>query len=337
MAAIIVKNLTKTFRSKQKAPGLAGSLNSIIRPRFNTVEAVKGVSFEVPSGELLAFIGPNGAGKSTTIKMLSGILHPSSGQAQVAGEIPWRARQRLAFKIGSVFGQKSQLWYHIPPIDNFNLLARIYELDDTDYRRRLDWLVDVFEIAPILQTPVRKLSLGQRMRCEIAASMLHNPQLIFLDEPTIGLDIVAKQRIRDLIRHVNQDQGTTVFLTSHDTSDIENLCKRVIVINHGQLILDDSVAVVRRRYLTHKIVDLRLAEEADLPPHLGVDVLKANGYGIKLRVDTTVTTIQQVVSAIMSGYRVADITISDPPMDETITRIYQESNGDREDAHHYDH
>ena len=189
----------------------------------------------------MAFIGPNGAGKSTTIKMLTGILHPTSGEATVLGLTPWKDRERLSYKIGSVFGQKSQLWYHLPPIDTFNLLGKIYEMDQSEQIKRRDFLVETFEIGDLMKTPVRKLSLGQRMRCEIAASLLHKPEVIFLDEPTIGLDVVARQNVRQTLKQWNDQEKATIFLTSHDVGDIEYLAGRVVIINHGQIVLDDQV------------------------------------------------------------------------------------------------
>ena len=324
MGIIEVEDLRKTFRAKRKEPGLGGSLRSLWHPAYRVVEAVQGLSFGCARGELLAFIGPNGAGKSTTIKMLTGILYPSAGRAQVLGLTPWRDRERLAFNIASVFGQKSQLWIHLPPLDTFDLLARIYELDPAVYRRRMAGLIALFEIGDLVRTPARRLSLGERMRCEIAAALIHQPQVLFLDEPTIGLDVVTKQRIRDLIRRLNQEEQVTVFLTSHDAGDIEQLCKRVIVINHGTIILDTSVSLLRRRYLQHKIIDLKLQDPVppegfDLP---GTTVLKTSTYGAKLQVDTTTTGIEAVISRLVGRYQVADITIEDPPLEQIIAAIY---------------
>jgi len=199
LTAIHVHQLTKTFVTRETQPGLGGSIRALFRPVHRETHAVKGITFAVDAGERVAFIGPNGAGKSTTIKMLVGILYPTSGQAQVLGKVPWRERGRLAYEIGAVFGQKSQLWYHLPPADSFDLLARIYELDQAAYLQRLGYLSELFEVGDYLRVPVRKLSLGERMRCEVAASLLHRPRILFLDEPTIGLDVVVKQRIRDLI------------------------------------------------------------------------------------------------------------------------------------------
>lgn len=323
-ACIEVKGLRKVFSVKRKPEGGWERLQAVFRPQVVQQEAVRGLDLTVETGQALAFIGPNGAGKSTTIKMLTGILHPTAGEARVLGLVPWQERQRLAYRIGSVFGQKSQLWLHLPPVDTFNLLARIYELDWSAYLKRRAELVDLFELQEIMHQPARKLSLGQRMRCEIAAGLLHKPEVLFLDEPTIGLDPVAKASIRELIRRANKEEGVTVFLTSHDAGDIEQLCKRVVIINHGQLVLDDSVSALRREFLTTKEIDLRLgassAAEVEIP---GVTVLKAKGFGVKLSVDTAVTPIDAAVARLLQVYPVADITIQSPPMEEIIAAIYR--------------
>ena len=320
---IDVKNLQKRFKVKQKAPGLGGSLRALWKTETKAVTAVADISFSLQPGELLAFIGPNGAGKSTTIKMLVGILFPSGGEAQVLGYTPWHDRRQLGYHIGSVFGQKPQLWYHLPPEDTFRLFARIYELDDRDYQRRRDFLVDSFQIGDLLHIPVRKLSLGQRMKCEIAASLLHNPKVIFLDEPTIGLDVVAKQQIRDAIRTMNEEEDTTIFLTSHDAGDIENLCKRVIIINHGKTIFDDRTSVLQRDYLTRKVIDVRFAEALNGPFVLpGVDTIKQGSYGVKLEFDSRLVPVEQVVQRIITTKPSNDINIADPPLEEIIREIY---------------
>ena len=322
MASITVEALTKAFTSQVKSPGLRGSVRALLHPENQTVLAVKGISFAVDEGERVAFIGPNGAGKSTTIKMLTGILHPTSGNASVLGLVPWKQRQQLAYQIGAVFGQKSQLWYHLPPVDSFDLLAHIYALEPAAYHERCAMLVELFEIGSHLQTPVRKLSLGERMRCEIAASLLHRPRILFLDEPTIGLDVVVKQRIRDLILELNQQEGVTVFLTSHDAGDVEVLCKRAMVINHGEVIYDGGVTELKHTYLRTKIISLKLAvpwQGFDAP---GVTVLKHTGYGVKLEVDTTVTPIEQVTSGLLSRYSIVDINIDNPQMEAIIAQIY---------------
>ena len=322
MTVIHTQQLAKTFVTREKQPGLRGSVRALFRPLRRETRAVKGITFTVEEGERVAFIGPNGAGKSTTIKMLVGILYPTAGQAQVLGKVPWRERQRLAYEIGAVFGQKSQLWYHLPPADSFDLLARIYELDRTAYRQRLAHLTELFEIGDYLQVPVRKLSLGERMRCEIAASLLHRPRILFLDEPTIGLDVVVKQRIRDLILELNRQEGVTIFLTSHDAGDVEVLCRRAMVINHGEVIYDGRVSTLKRDYMHTKTISLKLGEAWQGFDGPGVCVLKHKGYGVKLKVDTTETPIEQVVGRLLTRYAIADINVDNPPMEEIIARIY---------------
>jgi len=325
MSIVEVSHLGKTFRLKQKAPGLWGSVQAVWRPVMQEITAVHNVSFSLEEGDMLAFIGPNGAGKSTTIKMLAGILHPSQGQASVLGYTPWKQRRQMAYHIGSVFGQKPQLWYHLPAEDTFRLFARIYELDMKQYQERRNFLVEAFEIGHLLQTPVRKLSLGQRMKCEIAASLLHRPRIIFLDEPTIGLDVIAKQQIREAIRTLNETENTTIFLTSHDAGDVESLCRRVIVINHGRIIFDDRTSVLKRQFLRRKIIDVRFAEPLAEPFVLpGATVLKQGSYGVKLEFDNRTLPVQQVIQQLMATKPCTDINVSDPPMEEIIREIYQE-------------
>lgn len=324
MPAIEVTNLRKTFRTKRKAAGMSGSMRALVKPEYSSVEAVRGLTFQMEPGELLGFIGPNGAGKSTTIKMLTGILHPTSGAAQVLGYVPWKDRQKLAYHIGTVFGQRPQLWYHLPAIDTFTLFGKIFEMDDRDTRKRIDQLAEAFEIRDLLETPVRKLSLGQRMRCEVAASLLHRPKLILLDEPSIGLDVVAKQHIRDAIREMARLENVGVLLTSHDAGDLEALCRRVIIINHGQIVYEDKVSNLKRKFLTSKLVEVRYADEVPSNFSLeGVEILKVGHYGVKLRFDTRRTSVEKVLSHLTGAGSVVDITISDPPLEEVIAKIYQ--------------
>lgn len=326
MPAISVTDLRKTFQSKHKAPGLRGSLRALVRPEYTPIEAVRGLSFQMEAGELLGFIGPNGAGKSTTIKILTGILFPSSGQAEVLGYTPWSQRRELAHHIGTVFGQRPQLWYHLPAIDTFTLFGKIYEIEDREIRQRIGFLAEAFEIQDLLETPVRKLSLGQRMRCEVAASLLHRPRLLLLDEPSIGLDVVAKQHIRDTIRRMNEVEKVGVLLTSHDAGDLEALCKRVIIINHGQIVYQDKVSTLKRRYLTTKEVGVRYA--AELPKNFrleGVEILKTGQYGAKLRFDTRQTQVESVMARLAEAGDLVDITISDPSLEEVIAKIYMEA------------
>jgi len=326
MTSIEVHDLHKVFQTKRKAAGLGASVRALFKPEYREVEAVRQLSFQMESGELLGFIGPNGAGKSTTIKMLTGILHPTGGDAKVLGYVPWKGGQKLAFHIGTVFGQRPQLWYHLPAIDTFTLFGKIYELDDRETKKRIDFLTEAFEIRDLLETPVRKLSLGQRMRCEVAASLLHRPKLILLDEPSIGLDVVAKQHIRDAIRRMNQEEGVGVLLTSHDAGDLEALCKRVIIINHGQIVYEDKVSNLKRKHLTSKLVEVRYAQEVPANFHLdGVEVLKVGRYGVKLRFDTAHTSVDKVMAHLSSVGDLVDITISDPPLEEVIAKIYREA------------
>lgn len=326
MTSIEVRDLQKIFQTKRKAAGLGASMRALLKPGCRDVEAVRRISFAMEAGELLGFIGPNGAGKSTTIKMLTGILHPTGGDAKVLGYVPWKERQKLAFHIGTVFGQRPQLWYHLPAIDTFTLFGKIYELDDRETNRRIDFLTEAFEIRDLLETPVRKLSLGQRMRCEVAASLLHRPKLILLDEPSIGLDVVAKQHIRDAIRRMNQEERVGVLLTSHDAGDLEALCKRVIIINHGQIVYEDKVSNLKRKHLTSKLVEVRYAQEVPKDFQLnGVEILKVGRYGVKLRFDTTHTSVDKVMAHLSSAGDLLDITISDPPLEEVIAKIYREA------------
>ena len=321
-----VNGLQKAFSMKQKTAGLRGSVQALWKTETKEITAVSDISFSLQKGEMLAFIGPNGAGKSTTIKMLTGILHPSGGTASVLGPTPWEDRRQLAFLIGSVFGQKPQLWYHLPPEDTFQLFARIYELDMKQYRQRRGFLVEALQLQDLLQTPVRKLSLGQRMKCEIAASLLHSPQVIFFDEPTIGLDVVAKQQIRDAVRLLNEEDGVTIFLTSHDAGDIENLCKRVIIVNHGKIIFDGRTSALKRQYLRRKVIDARFAKPLDAPFVLdGVQTIKQGTYGVKLEFDSRTVPVEQVVQQVMAVGACNDINIAAPPLEEVIREIYGEA------------
>ncbi|HEY3082839.1 MAG TPA: ATP-binding cassette domain-containing protein [Chloroflexota bacterium] len=323
MAAIVVEGLSKTFQARVRASGRLAGLRALVRPSTRPVVAVDAVSFRVQPGELVAFLGPNGAGKSTTIKMLTGILHPTAGQATVLGLVPWRDRRQLAFRIAAVFGQRSQLWYHLPPADTFDLLARIYELEPSLYRARMERLVDLFELGPYLATPVRRLSLGERMRCEVAAALLHGPEVIFLDEPTIGLDVIARQRIRELIRSMNRDEGTTVFLTSHDAGDVEQVCQRAIVVNHGRIVCDAPIAQLKRDYLRTRVVQLVFAAPTPAIAVEGAVVRQSDPLRATIEVDLRRTPIESVVAQVVGRYPVEDITVAEPPMEEVIAAIYQ--------------
>ncbi len=323
MQVVEVKSLHKNFTVKEWPQGCNGFARLFARPVRREVPAVNGISFAIEQGEQVAFIGPNGAGKSTTLKMLTGILFPTSGVANVLGLTPWDNRQELARHIGIVFGQRSQLWASLPAIDSFDLLASIYSLDVNTYRQRRERIVEMLSIGNLLSMPVRQMSLGQRMRCEIAASLLHAPKVLFLDEPTIGLDVTAKAQLRDHLNAVVREEGVTLLLTSHDTGDIEELCRRVIVINNGQLLLDTDLAGLKRDYLQTKTITLVTTEKAPQFMAAGVETISMEPHKLQLAINTHVTAVTTIVPQLLAALKVEDIVISDPPLEDTIKAIYQ--------------
>lgn len=280
--AISVQNLSKTFRIEEKAEGFSGRMKSLFHPEYREVDAVSNVSFELAKSEKVAFLGPNGAGKSTTIKMLAGILSPTSGNISVAGLDPSKERSKLVYRIGAVFGQTSRLWYHLSPRDSFELLAKLYEIPDDVAKKRIAFLVDAFEIGEFYSSPVRKLSLGQRMRAEVAASLVHNPEIVFLDEPTIGLDMVAKQKLRDVINQVNKESGTTILLTSHDIGDVEHVCDRVIIVNHGKIVSDGPLERLKKEHVKTKVVKFRLEKGVFVPQGDELKSKEGDRYSIEI-------------------------------------------------------
>jgi len=319
---IQVKDVSKQFKTLVKEPGLKGSLKSLFSPKHTEITAVENVSFQLKEGELVGFIGPNGAGKSTTIKMLTGILFPTSGELNVLGYNPQEERIKLAYNIGVIFGQRQQLWYHLPAIDSFNLFAKIYELDEHAYQKRLNELILLFEIRPFLYTPVRKLSLGQRMRCEFIASLLHRPKVLFLDEPTIGMDIIAKKNVREFIRKLNQHEKTTIILTSHDLDDIEELCPRVIIINKGKLLYDGSMNRIKKK-LKYKVLELYFDKKVrTLPKIKHTTILKKAPFSVTIEIDKTKIPVRRVLDTYLKKFKLADIVIEDPPIEEIIQRFY---------------
>ncbi|HZT65627.1 MAG TPA: ATP-binding cassette domain-containing protein [Acidimicrobiales bacterium] len=308
-AVIWADGLTKTFRGR----------------RSTGVEAVSGLSLSVGAGERVAYIGPNGAGKSTSIKMLTGILHPTTGRAEVLGHVPWTQRRALTRRIGTLFGQRSQLWFELTPRQSYRMLAAIYRLDEGAEERRLAELGGLLDASDLFDMPVRSLSLGQRMRCELAACLLHDPQIVFLDEPTIGLDLLAKQRFRQLLVRLNEEKGTTVFLTSHDVADIEHVAQRVIVINHGQVIYDNTVASMRRSLLATKLVEVTFDRPPDNLEMAGVTVVTADATSLRLAVDTTITPVRKVVDVLLERADIGDLSIVDPPLEQVIANIYEQA------------
>ncbi|HKV67761.1 MAG TPA: ATP-binding cassette domain-containing protein [Gaiellales bacterium] len=287
------------------------------------VEAVRDITFTVERGERLAYIGPNGAGKSTSIKMLTGILHPTRGEATVLGLVPWTQRRELARRIGTLFGQRSQLWFELTTRQTLHLLARIYRLDADDARRRTDELAELLDATDLIDQPVRSLSLGQRMRCELAATVLHGPEVLFLDEPTIGLDLIAKQRFREMVVRLNEEHRTTVFLTSHDVADIEHVADRVVVINHGTIIYDDQVGRMRRSLLQTKLLEVRFEEAPGALELDGVQVTSESDTVYGLVVDTRRLSVREVLDELLDGYAIADISVVDPPLEQVISEIYE--------------
>ena len=323
MAVITVKKLSKVFKVKVKGKGLKGSLKSIIKPKYNIIKAVKNISFSVDKGEIIAFIGPNGAGKSTSIKMMTGILFPDNGTIDILGLDPSKDRKRLAYSIGCVFGQKEQLWTHLTPYDNFKFFGAIYDIPESIVEKKIEELRELFELEEFINTPVRNLSLGQRIRCEIVASLIHEPKILFLDEPTIGLDPVVKEKIRTLIKRMNKEYKTTVVLTSHDISDIEKLCKRVIIVNKGQIVLDDTMDNLKYHYLNKKIIDVKMKEKVNLDDVEGINILKDKDYNLKLEVDLKKKTISDAIN-LLNIDNIIDINISNIPLEEIISQIYKD-------------
>lgn len=322
MPHIVVENLSKTYRVAERDPGVAGALRGLFRRRMRTIEALRDVSFSLEKGELLGFIGPNGAGKSTTIKILSGILLPSAGRCEVDGLTPWEDRVKHVARIGVVFGQRTQLWWDLPVIEGFNLLADIYRVSPPEYKRTRDRLVELMRIERVLDQPVRQLSLGQRMRCEIAASLLHKPQVLFLDEPTIGLDAPTKLAVRDIVRTLNKEDGVTVVLTTHDMHDIEALAQRVIVIGQGRLLADTTFDAMRAGVLAERRLHVEFNGPAPMLSLANTTVRARDGNTLELAFDPRVVSAPALVAEIAGAHSVRDIHVDDPLIEEVIARFY---------------
>lgn len=315
---ISVQNLSKEFKMKVRQRGV----RAYFKPEYKSISAVKNVSFEIEKGEVVAFIGPNGAGKSTTIKMLTGIIQPTNGNISVSGFNPCIERKKLAYEIGCMFGQKSQLYLHLSVIDSFRLLGSIYDMDKPKIESRISYVAKLFKIEHLLELTVRKLSSGQRMICEIAACILHEPKIIFLDEPTIGLDIIAKLRIREIISMLSIEQKTTIFLTSHDVGDVEALCNRIIVINEGIVITDSSIEDIKNKYLSKKIVTMYYDQNIT-NFKFNHEVLSQSENQVKIAIDTQKEKMGDVLSYFTSMGSIADIQIESTPLEEVIRKIYE--------------
>jgi len=325
MNAISVSNLCKTFKVRQKQQGLINSIKSLFRSEYKEIKAVDNISFDVKKGEVLGLIGPNGAGKSTTIKMLTGLLYPTSGEAHVLGYNPWKERKKLLYKLGVIFGQRSQLWYHLPPSDTFNLIKNIYDIPKETFEERLAYLSEFFDVKNLMNNPVRKLSLGQRMRVEFMASLLHNPEVLFLDEPTVGMDIVVKQNVRNLIKQINQKEGKTIFLTSHDIGDIEKLCKRVIIINYGKIVFDGKLATLIKNYVHSKYIQVKLASPLKALKYDGATIIEQpSKYSASFELNLRKAKLSEFIDFLTDNLDIVDLNVEDAPLEEIIARIYKE-------------
>ena len=324
--AVAVSGLTKVFKTFRREEGLAAALKSLVRRVPSETVAVSGVTFSVEPGEMVGYIGANGAGKSTTIKMLTGILVPSSGAILCNGFVPYRERTRYVATIGVVFGQRTQLWWDIAVVESFRLLKEIYGLSEAAYRERMALFDRVLGISAYLHQPVRKLSLGERMRCDLAASLLHRPPLLFLDEPTIGLDIVAKASVREFLQEINRQEGTTVLLTTHDLSDIETLCRRVIVIDHGKLLFDGALSQLRDRILpvTSVVFDVKTTPDPALLVWNGLTIAEVGSHRYRVDIDRRQLSPATAVKEIVNRFDVADLSIEEPQIEEVVKRIYRE-------------
>ncbi len=328
---IHIHDLHKDFRVYRHHRGGLGALRNLTTREFQIVRAVDGVSFDIARGELVGYLGPNGAGKSTTIKMLTGILVPTGGDVQVDGRVPWRQRREHVAHIGVVFGQRTSLWWDLPVIESFDLLRHIYRVPEDRYQRNMAVFEGLLELGPFLDTPVRNLSLGQRMRADLAAALLHDPPLLFLDEPTIGLDVVAKERIRQFIKAINREHGTTIILTTHDLGDVEKLCERVIMIDHGRLVFDGALAALRARFGGGRVVvvDFETAPDAAAlaeRPLPGAELVRMERNRAWFRVPSKTEGapgVAELMPALFRDYRVRDVSVEEPEIEEVVRQIYE--------------
>ena len=324
MAIIRTRGLRKVFRSVKRVPGAAGALRTLFSRAYEEKIAVRDVDIEIEAGELVGYIGPNGAGKSTTIKMLTGILVPTSGSIEVAGIVPYRDRKHNARNIGVVFGQRSQLYWDLPLIESFELLRAIYGIPRDRYAHNLETFTRILDMEPFLHTPVRQLSLGQRMRGDFAAALLHDPQIVYLDEPTIGLDVIAKEAIRDFVRHINEERGATVILTTHDLADVERLCRRIIIIDNGTVIYDGGIERIKEEYGTHRTLVLTFAEPPADPALSGAEIVSNERGMVHYRFDRRRVRADQLIREATQRFELRDLTIEEPDLESIIRRIYLE-------------
>jgi ABC-2 type transport system ATP-binding protein len=324
LALIEVHELQKRFRVARRKPGPFGALRGLLARDGREVAAVDGISFAVERGEMVGYVGPNGAGKSTTIKMLTGILVPSSGRVTVDGLVPWKQRARLAGRIGVVFGQRTQLWWDLPLVESLRLLRHIYRVAGDRYDENLRRLTDLLDLGPFLDKPVRQLSLGQRMRGDLAAALLHDPAILYLDEPTIGLDVVAKERIRTFLLELNRRTGVTVLLTTHDMADISRLCERMMIIDHGRLLYDGGVAEITERYGGDRRLVVDLDEDVACPEIPGARLERREGARLWLSFRRDEIRAPELIASITGRYRIRDLMLEEPDVEQVVRRIYEE-------------
>ena len=324
MSLIKAENLSKTFKIYSQGEGIRGYLKSFVKRDYEEVHAVEGLNLEIDSGEMIGYIGSNGAGKSTTVKMLTGILEPTSGEIEVDGRDPHKHRKKNAMNIGVVFGQKTQLWWDLPVKESFKLLKEIYEVSDEAYDERIEEFNEVLQLDEFWEQPVRKLSLGQKMRCELAAAFLHHPKIVYLDEPTIGLDVAVKERIRDFIRKMNENENITVMLTTHDIGDIEDLCKRIVVLDEGKKIYDGSLDKLVNRFSSRRLVmQVERPEDFELEAE-GVKEIKTTEEGLEVVFDREVISASDLMRIILEDYEVQDFQIREPDIEEVVKKVYNE-------------
>jgi ABC-2 type transport system ATP-binding protein len=321
---IEVNGLCKSFKVAKRSAGVKASFKSLFHREYTIVNAIKDISFSIDTGEIVGYIGPNGAGKSTTIKVMSGILVPDNGTCNIMGHTPWKDRVSHVKNIGVVFGQRSQLWWDVPVIDSFELLKDIYKIPKNDYLQNLDMLTEILKLGDFIQSPVRQLSLGQRMRCEIAASLLHSPQILFLDEPTIGLDSVSKIAVRKFIKEINREKNVTIILSTHDMSDIEALANRIILIGKGSILYDGNLSELRNKYSNDKIITLEYAETNKPIAIEGVNVLSYTSERAVLSVNTQKRLVSEVISYLSNQLDLIDVTVETQPVEEIIVKLYKE-------------
>lgn len=322
MSLIEVKDVSKTFRINKRGSGVTGMLANLFVPKYEKKEAVKGISFSIEQGEMVGFIGPNGAGKSTTIKMLAGILYPERGEITVGGYIPYKQRKAYVGSIGVVFGQKSQLQWDLPVIDSFELLKAIYRVPDDVYRKNLDRFTEMLDMGGFINQPVRQLSLGQRMRADIVAALLHSPKIVFFDEPTIGVDVVGKETIRSFIRELNEQDNVTMLFTTHDMQDIEKTCDRLIIIDEGAKVYDGTLPGIRERYGTTRQLDVEFSVPEQIEPIEQVEIIDLENNKKRFVFESHKVQINELMNHLLSRYSVRDMNISEPEIESIIRKIY---------------